>query len=326
MNRTPPIEFIEIGLDPAGFKPAGPAEWHGPCPTCGGKDRFVIFTDREFPSWNYFCRQCTPDGGWVDQLKPQLQKPLTPERAIAFAKAAEERLQASIELAQAAIAELRSSRQWLEYHENLTDGTRALWSSWGVPDFWQEYWKLGHDPDRVVYSNGEPFHTPTLTIPIFEPVTWEVLNVRHRLLAPPSPDDKYRPERTGLPQSFFVAEPDNPLAGPTVLVEGEKKAMVVYITADSPNLQVVASQGKNIRADLLTQLRDCDPIWIIPDPGSVVDWIGLARTLGFDRTRIIELPGKVDDLIVHNQLDKSWLRSIMKGARRFTSRWSPKGA
>ena len=39
-----------------GLKRAG-KQWQGPCPNCGGTDRFRVLVDGKF-----FCRQCCPDG------------------------------------------------------------------------------------------------------------------------------------------------------------------------------------------------------------------------------------------------------------------------
>jgi hypothetical protein len=50
---------------PAGLKHKGGGEWAGPCPKCGGKDRFVAWP--EHPSGasggKYLCRGCAPEGG-----------------------------------------------------------------------------------------------------------------------------------------------------------------------------------------------------------------------------------------------------------------------
>ena len=310
--HTAPSEFSNFGCDPAYFNKAGTNEWHGPCPFCGGKDRFVIHTDRPYPSWNWWCRQCHPDSGWIDEINPMLKEPMSQERAEQIANDAEKRLQKAIDDAQAALDELRRARSWEHYHQQLTTETRVKWESWGIPEFWQDFYKLGYDPDRVIWTGTTEWHTPTMTIPIFESLTWECLNVKHRLLKPPKAGDKYRPERSGLPASLFIAYPDEPIYGKTLLVEGEKKAMVSFLTADDHNLQVVGVPGKNTPAHLLSQLDECDPIYICLDPDATDDAISLARKLDVRRTRIIELPDKIDDLIINYRLDERWMKNIMK--------------
>ena len=321
MLSTPPSEFIAIGLRAAEFRKFGAHEWHGPCPLCGGEDRFIIHTDRKFPSWNYWCRVCKPEGGWIDEINPKLkekQQIMTPaekaEQAAKLAREAEERLQAEIQRAQEALRELQQAQSWLRYHEQLTDGARQTWAGWGIPEFFQEFWKLGYDPDHVVWSANIEWHTPTMTIPIFAPRTWECLNVRHRLMNPPRPNDKYRPERNGLPMALFIADPDSGLQGKTLLVEGEKKSMVSFITADDPLLQVVGIPGKNPKPSLLEQLNECDPVYICLDPDATPEAKKIATELGRDRTRLIELPDKIDDLIIRHGLDSSWFAGVLRQA------------
>ena len=267
------------------------------------------------------CRICHPESAWIDELNPrlkELERQFTPEqrtqRAIDHAREAEERLKAEIQRAQDALAKLQDARVWLRYHDQLTDEARKRWESWGIPAFYQEFWKLGFDPDRVVFSNNLEWHTPTMTIPVFSPAFKECLNVRHRLLNPPRPGDKYRPERAGLPAALFIADPDEPVMDKTLLVEGEKKAMVSFVTADDPFLQVVGIPGKNPSTALLTQLRDCDPVYICLDPDATRESINIASALGAARCRIIELPDKIDDLIINHQLDKSWIKQITRQA------------
>src|SRR5438128_12353476 len=39
-------------------------EWAGPCPFCGGRDRFRVQPEKGL----WFCRQCSPDGRWQDAI------------------------------------------------------------------------------------------------------------------------------------------------------------------------------------------------------------------------------------------------------------------
>lgn len=316
MRGTPPAEFGIVGLDGGRFDKAAPDEWHGPCPFCGGRDRFVIFTDKDYPHWNWFCRQCHPDNAWIDEINPNIREPLSPERAAEIARKAEESLKREIERAERALKELKEAQAWERYHKQLDDEARERWESWGIPHFWQLYWKLGYDPDHVVWTGDTEWHTPTMTIPIFEVQTWDCLNVRHRLLNPPSKGDKYRPEKAGLPPSVWVADVDCPMnvAKSVMVVEGEKKGAVTFITADNPTMQVVGVPGKNGLKLLPEMLEDAEPIYICLDPDATHQAVDLAWTLGDDRCRVIELPDKIDDLILKYDLDKYWMRNVIRQA------------
>ena len=64
LNRTDLRRFLSF----ADFKQARRDEWHGPCPVCGGTDRF-IFSEREhIPIVT--CRKCvgTGQGEWMDAI------------------------------------------------------------------------------------------------------------------------------------------------------------------------------------------------------------------------------------------------------------------
>ncbi len=50
-----------------GLKKKTPHEWAGPCPECGGTDRFVV-TERS-GSWVFYCRGCQHSGGEVAFLR-----------------------------------------------------------------------------------------------------------------------------------------------------------------------------------------------------------------------------------------------------------------
>lgn len=321
MAKTPPAEFSILHLY-GEFIGAGINEWHGPCPKCGGTDRFVIFTDKQFPHWNFFCRSCHPENGWIDEWWPALKenRPISPAEYTAMKLTQVEQqkidLQAQIDKAQLLISELNHAETWLQYHAQLTDESRELWASWGVPDFFQEYWQLGYDPNHTIYTSGMSYSTATMTIPIFEAKTWNVLNIRHRLLNPQKPGDKYRPERSGLPAALFVAEPDLAIANRTILVEGEKKAMVTFVTADNPDLQVVGIPGKNPSDELIKKLENCDPLYICLDPDARRESYELSKKIGKSQCRIIELPDKIDDLIIKNQLTKYWINNVLRQATK----------
>lgn len=115
-----PPEFSQFGCNPADFKQQSKGEFHGPCSKCGGTDRFVIFTDREYPHWRWFCRVCSPEGGWIDELNPQLRQPLSPEKAAEYAQKQEESLKREIARAQTALQELQQAQAWERYHQQLT--------------------------------------------------------------------------------------------------------------------------------------------------------------------------------------------------------------
>ena len=53
---------------PERFKRKGPHEWAGPCPACGGKDRFLVWPERP-RGGAYLCRGCGASGDGIQFLR-----------------------------------------------------------------------------------------------------------------------------------------------------------------------------------------------------------------------------------------------------------------
>jgi DNA primase len=51
-----------------GFKQKTHNEYAGPCPFCGGKDRFIVWTQPEQRNPRFWCRQCNKSGDAIDLL------------------------------------------------------------------------------------------------------------------------------------------------------------------------------------------------------------------------------------------------------------------
>ena len=223
-------------------------------------------------------------------------------------------MEAQLAKYQAVLSELRSTQKWLEYHAHLDDNhgePRELWTMRGVPDFWQEYWQLGYNPMFQVFTRAGKWNTPTLTMPIYGD-NREVISIRHRLLNPPSPTDKYRPERAGLKASPFICDLDKGMNFERVLiVEGEIKSMVSYITLDSQAWQVIGIQGKNAFSSLVPALQG-KAVWICFDPDAEEQAFDAARQVG---GRVILRNEKIDDPILGRYMDTNGLRRLIKYAR-----------
>jgi hypothetical protein len=270
----------------------------------------------------YYCFGCGEKGDvfdflsfWnkvplADILKDQHLDPTAElERKIEYAKHAHAVLEEEIKHAEAVLFELQTSRCWEKFNEQQTEFSHQWWEHAGIPEDWQNFWKLGFIPE---YTCGE-HKTPAMTIPIFD-VGWECINIRMRLVNPPQAGDKYRPYKSGLPAPMFIADPDKPIGGKTLICEGEKKAAVAFITADNNELQVVGLPGKNPSSRLIEKLKNCDPAYICLDPDA--DPVPLAKEIGVKQVRIIRLQKKLDDTILDNGLGKSWMNCLLNQARR----------
>lgn len=333
MNREVPLPsgFEELSGLVRYVVKRGVNQYSSTCPECGGDvhtdgtwpDRFCMWPkSKATGSCLGFCRHCGLKW-WPGKTDPS--KRPTPEQEAVWL---EERLSAEqqrLAEIQTALEILQKEQAWVKYHEAAFDNgeVRQLYAQRGIKeDFWIMYWSLGFNPAKQVWYEGQGYLCQSLTIPIFETLTRKALNIKHRLLNPPNPGDKYRPEIKGLPAALFVADLDKPLKGKTLLVEGEFKAMVSYLCADDPTMQVVGVPSKSPDLDMLDKLAECEPVFVCLDPdayqvkGSEREPAisRLAAHLG-NRARIIRLPGKIDDLINAGAITKPLLKSLMNGAR-----------
>lgn len=308
------------------------SEWRGPCPLHGGDNHsgFAVYSGRDGSErWTCFTGDCGSGDAITFVQKWQRvdflhacewlggSRPVDPLAAAAIASERAERaareLEETIARAQAALTDLRAANRHLIYHANLAAADhRELWHERGLLDWTIDFLKLGYNPSFLAMTREGELHTPTLTIPIFGK-GWELLNIRHRLLNPLSPKDKYRPERAGLgaaPPLLF--DPDLGYDTDRILwVEGEIKAAVVGQTLDTPGFQVVGLPGKN---NWKAHVKDAQGKrnYICLDPGAERDAHDFARAIG---GRVLTLPDKIDDYIVHNGLDKDWLTQALRVAR-----------
>jgi hypothetical protein len=314
----------------AELKKQGP-EWRGKCPLHGGSNDtgFAIYEEGGKQRWKCFSGDC--GGGdvydftvaWLgnkERADAYLGGNITvrPEEMVQIAsertRRAEENERRKWTEYQAALSELRAARAWENYWNNLTESAaaRQMWRARGIPDDFQALWQLGYCPSFTYSSGGVVYSSPSLTIPIFDKDP-DPVNIRHRLLKPVNPADKYRPERPGLHAAPFIADPERDGELERVLVvEGEIKAAVTYLTMDDTTLQVYGIPGKSSFRKLVDRLQG-RRVYICFDPDAGAEAAEAARLVG---GLLIRLPAKIDDAILDGSLDKGALRRLLVYARR----------
>lgn len=314
MNDALPLELNRRWGHLPHVKKRGNGEWSAACPSCrdaghhgtGLPDRFRIFEDGERSrGW---CRQCD-HFEWLNEGKKGFKPdPAVIERLRQEQIAAE---QSRKKEAERALKLLNDDRIWERYCEEMPDHARNWWRSEGIPDWAQTYLQLGYCPEKSVWFDGRQHVTPTYTIPVFD-VGWNLVNLRHRLVNPPTSNDKYRPDRAGLPASLYFTNPEEKLHDHVIAVEGEKKAIVVWVTLeDYDTVSVVGLPGKCPGESILSRLESASRVTILLDPDA--DPARIAQRLG-QRVRIVRLPLKVDDAITRYGLNKANLQQLIRKA------------
>lgn len=294
----------------------GNNEWSSACPKCGDSghaghdapDRFRMFSGEHARGW---CRRCGYQE-FADSDKKNFV--VTPEMRAQWLAERVAREQAELKKATHALELLKREAQWVKWHEDMTLAQRDIWHVKGVPDWAIDYYQLGYCPHKSVWSSGSEFDTPTMTIPVYAP-GWDLVNIRHRLLNPIDPNDKYRPDRAGIPAQLYLTNPDEKPSGQVILVEGEIKSIVVYDRLGDYKTQVIGLPGKNPRDDLLAKLSDCDRVWIVLDPDAARQAFDIGRKLGNKRARIVTLPCKPDDAFTMFGAEPQDFRAAMRYGR-----------
>ena len=183
----------------------------------------------------------------------------------------------------------------------------------------QEFWTLGGTEDFTYKIGEDLYHTPTITIPIFNEQK-ELLTIQHRLINPVNPKDKYRPDVTGLHSHPFLAVPQMGFDGDIIWVmEGAKKAMVTWTRSDI-DWQCIGVMSQVEYKNLSEKLKPVGKnVIVVPDPNSERNpnafrlAHGLAQAVG---GKVLRVPDKIDDMILVNDMNKTELHAMSKQARK----------
>lgn len=295
-------------------------EFCGSCPQCRGEvhkngdppDRFVMFIVGRYGDPLGFCRKC----GYRWTNKSRLPSREDVEQWRQYQIGVEK---SRIEAAQRSIEILQSDKAWENFYAQNNDYSREMFRGWGIEAFWVEKLRLGLIPDYTVKSGEEFYHSPALTIPIWGAGS-KVQNVKLRVTNPRHDRDRYR-NLYPMGQSFlFIPRHEEPMTGIAILVEGEKKSIVLEQTLDDPKLRVIGLQTKTPAPELFSQLKNFDTIyvWLDPDANqkenkskeSAVEYV--TRLSGKERVRIVDCSVKLDDGIIQGLKPRQYLNMARK--------------
>lgn len=296
------ITRVQIETQP-NYKHKGRGEYSSSCPNphCDAdKDGFLFWPEKG----NYWCRKCGIEGFVVDGQGTELFK-VTPEMKARWEAEKRERERAEAAKQMSAIERLQSSKAHERYHLSLNGKGSYIGNKWGISSFGIDHFMVGYCDSCPVYPESS-----SITIPYF----WrgEVINLRHRLVAPSDNTGKYRPEMAGLPSAIFNAdllESEDEI----ILVEGEFKAIVLF----ERGYPAIAIPGaNNFKEKWLRLFSKVKKTYVVLDPG-VEDQarkVGVSLSKIGVETKIVTLPEKPDDLFVkYGMTDRSFEKYLNMG-------------
>ena len=211
---------------------------------------------------------------------------------------------------EAARRELQAAQKHLFYHESMGQWAKTLWTERGLDEGMQSFFTLGACSDFEVNIN---YHSPTLTIPFLDEQR-NLLNIQHRLVNPPNPKDRYRPETFGLgSMPPFLAIPEMGFDGGLVIVvEGAIKSMVTWSRLEISDFQTIGVTSKHAFMKTADELKG-KKVLVIPDPQGEKEAYDLARAVGGN---ILEVPAKIDDYLISTNMSSNNFCSLIRQTRK----------
>jgi len=279
------------------------------CPWCkdggdgGDGDRFRLFTSgRSGP--RVWCRQCNGRVflDTLDEHKKLSSEEIEELNAIIKARREEEK-----DKERRALEEIMGIQDHIVYHNNLVAHPEAIdyWHSEGINDYTISRHCLGWCPvcPTAPYS-------PSYTIP----VTYKnkLYNIRHRL-AMPNGSGKYRPHMAGLPVMLFNADDLDQESDFGLLLEGEKKSMVVSQETGFPNVGIMGMAS--FSAGWVDKFENWKWVYVALDPDAkerAEKVAGLFHGKGV----LMNLPVKADDFFARYGGTKNDFARFMNMGRR----------
>ena len=328
-----PYEFMGLEDRVEYVRRKGTHEYSSSCPyKCNPNNGGELHDDGSFPDrFRMFLRANgkRPIIGWCRNCNriwyPGIDKDEwkhTEEEYEAWIMEREQYEQSVIAEAQASLDRVRSERLWETYHDNADDSVRALFYARNIPDEWIDYWSLGYNPSIKVNAGGRWVKTGGASIPLFEPVSRDIKNIKYRLFNTYDGVGKYRYEVSHVPAPLFFTDLSRETSGHVIAVEGEFKAMRVYIELNDMNRNVVGIPSNSPDKDSLL-FPNCDKVTLILDPdsydrpqsGKPSRLERAVDVVGKDRARVVDLPAKVDDMFDEGSLSGRDLASLIDTAR-----------
>ncbi|MEA1998738.1 MAG: hypothetical protein U9N61_05365 [Euryarchaeota archaeon] len=312
-------DLASLGLDPSDFRTKiRGREWAGPCPRCGGTDRFIVSNGA------FRCRAEGHGCGWAGsyaqlamahgiELSPEEQKAIQ-EKARKRAEAQKERDRKDRErhLHTLNTVDVHGKTFWQIYHANLLRNQAEMnrLHHQGITERVVRKFQIGYDP-RAWWRNLDNHfeYRPGITIPIL--YDRYCYNLRYRILK--VEDNKYHPWKGGLGVQFF----DATIAGPNVwIIEGEKKAMVFW----NHGLSAIGVFGAETYQDEWSDWlnKRFDHVYIALDGEATDPKIIKQITRAAERIRasigpsatIVSIPGKPDDMLLSDQYSAEYFRGL----------------
>jgi len=214
-----------------------------------------------------------------------------------------EEQQREMERRLSALERMAQSTDHLNYHYNITTDAVVYFNEEGITNASIDKYMLGYCPRCPTDRQGRPSYT----IPVINDGT--LLNIRHRLVGADS--DKYRPHMAGLGVQLFNADYLDEPGESILIVEGEKKSIVVA-QLGVPNVGIVGK--RSFMRDWLTKFDRFQMVYIALDPDATESAYRLGALFG-ERARVARMPVKIDEAVFRYGATRGDIEAFLANAR-----------
>jgi hypothetical protein len=269
-----------------------------------------------------FCRKCgynfIPKDERYTSTAPRKEERTIPE-------ATPEELQS--------LAKFKIHNRAMEFHKNMPGEGFAAWYERGISDNLINYYKLGYVENYPITNKdtGEVEIHQALSIPCYNE-NWDIIQIYYRILTP-NFKGKYRQSKDVLP-GLFIADPDQPLTGDVILLEGQIKAIItmeamINVGGEKYNRTLAKVKDMNVCGmptcwatdQVLLPLRSAKKIYVNLDPDidentqnqNIFDRVVDTLKVLYGRTVYeLRLWGKIDDMLIDGSLSGDALLDILE--------------
>lgn len=291
------------------FKEKSENEWSSACPSpfCDADNDGFLFWPKK---GNFWCRKCELEGFVLEATQSQI----TPEQHEAWHRAQAERKRKQSQAEAKMLSSIAGMESVVERYHNQLAGANGYWKSCGLETGTVEDYRLGFCNNCPTYQKSSSY-----VIPIYQ--NKKLIAIKHRLVTPPKPGDKYRNHKKGMKAQLFNADhlhPQNEIPfgfldpGEVLLVEGEVKT--IYL--DQCGFVVAGVPGASTWNDEWSRFFDrLSKVFVAFDPGAEKQAAKTALKLSeVVKTYLVELPAKPDDFfVVHNGTIDEFLKFVQWG-------------
>ncbi len=250
------VDILDFAARHVQLRKLAAHEYAGPCPTCGGRDRFHVDTKTQ----RWMCRSCTGGETWQDVIA--LRRFVTGETFPAAVQALGGRLDVPVPPVAPRMPDPAAPPKWkteawqtkaracaidaaMALDTDVGASGRAYLAQRGISLETAHFWVLGYAPVSPPWDKAQQRRVggPSITLPYLRHVDDRIMAVRYRRIHPD--EDRYINE-PGSTVRLYGLHLLNANASTLIVVEGELNAISIWQAGKGLDCTVVSIGGHSL--------------------------------------------------------------------------------